>query len=105
MRVWDSVACEKPGLATSRSFGDGCARSIGVTSKPVVTHHKLQAEDRFMLIATDGLWDSLPNEEAVRIAAKFIHLPHVACKALVEAVRRTEGGALVDDTTVVLVVF
>mmetsp|Transcript_11079 Transcript_11079/g.24339 ORF Transcript_11079/g.24339 Transcript_11079/m.24339 type:complete len:326 (-) Transcript_11079:148-1125(-) len=104
-RVWDNAAMEKPGLATSRTLGDGCARTLGVIADPVVTSRKLQAEDRFLLIATDGLWDSLGNEQAVRICAKFLHMPQVALKALVEAVRREEGGQLVDDTTIVLVVF
>jgi len=105
MRVWDDATLSKPGLATSRTFGDGCGRSVGVISTPVVTSHKLLPEDRFLLIASDGLWDSLGNDEAVRIAGKFIHIPQVAIKALLEAVRREEGGALVDDTTIVLVLF
>jgi len=104
-RVWDNRALEKPGLATSRTLGDGCARLLGVIPDPVVTTRKLQKEDKFLLIATDGLWDSLGNEQAVRICAKFLHMPQVALKALVEAVRREEGGELVDDTTIVLVVF
>lgn len=104
-RVWDSGACEKPGLATSRTLGDGCARLLGVIPDPVVTTRQLQNEDKFLLIATDGLWDSLGNTQAVRIAAKFLHMPQVALKALVEAVRREEGGQLVDDTTIVLIVF
>lgn len=103
-RVWESAVCEKPGLAVSRSLGDGCARSLGVVATPVVTSHTLRPEDRFLLIATDGLWDSLDNDKAIRISSKFISLPHVAAKALCEAVRREEGGALVDDTTVTIVV-
>mmetsp|Transcript_132292 Transcript_132292/g.382463 ORF Transcript_132292/g.382463 Transcript_132292/m.382463 type:complete len:386 (-) Transcript_132292:95-1252(-) len=107
MRVWDHQARDRPGLAVSRSLGDGAARALGVIAEPVVTLHQLQPQDKFMLIATDGLWDSLGNEEAVRIAAKYIerNLQHVAVKALLEAVRREEGGQLVDDTTVILVTF
>lgn len=105
MRVWEDATLQKPGLATSRTFGDGCGRSVGVISTPVVTSHKLLPEDRFLLVASDGLWDSLGNDEAVRIVGKFIHIPQVAVKALLEAVRREEGGSLVDDTTVVLVLF
>mmetsp|Transcript_79113 Transcript_79113/g.205579 ORF Transcript_79113/g.205579 Transcript_79113/m.205579 type:complete len:372 (+) Transcript_79113:104-1219(+) len=106
-RVWDSVAREKPGLAVSRSLGDGASRCLGVIAEPVVTMHQLQPMDRFLLIATDGLWDSLGNEQAVRITSRYLerNLPHVAIKALIEAVRREEGGQLVDDTTIILVVF
>ncbi|CAE8631042.1 unnamed protein product, partial [Polarella glacialis] len=103
--VWDGPGLEKPGLAVSRSLGDGAARDLGVIAEPVVTSHKLRPEDQFLLIATDGLWDSVSNEEAVRIVAKFIHMPKVALKALTETVRRIEGNELVDDTTMLLVVF
>lgn len=105
MRVWDSRALDKPGLACSRSLGDGCARSLGVTQVPVVTSYKLQPEDRFILIATDGLWDSVDNMQAVSTAGKFLHMPEVATKALLEAVRRQEEAHLVDDTSIVLVAF
>ncbi|EEB94610.1 hypothetical protein MPER_06547, partial [Moniliophthora perniciosa FA553] len=40
-----------------------------VTARPVVTHRKLSFEDpssiRFVVIATDGLWDELRSEEVV----------------------------------------
>lgn len=104
-RVWDSVGLEKPGLACSRSLGDGCARTLGVIPNPVISSHRLQHEDKFLLIATDGLWDALGNDQAVQLASRFIAVPDAANKALIEAVRRAEGGSLVDDTTVVFVVF
>ncbi|CAK9049970.1 Probable protein phosphatase 2C 73 (AtPP2C73) (AtPPC6, partial [Durusdinium trenchii] len=104
-RVWDGPACEKPGLAVSRSLGDGAARALGVTAIPVVTKHHLQPQDKFLIIATDGLWDSLDNQEVIRIVAKFQNMPSIALKALTEAVRRMEGDELSDDTTILLIRF
>jgi len=104
-RVWDSMALVKPGLATSRTLGDGCARACGVIADPVVTQHRLQAEDKFLLLATDGIWDTMSNTEAAEICGKFLHLPQVGLKALIEAVRRKEDDELPDDTTVVMVAF
>jgi len=104
-RVWDGPGCEKPGLAVSRSLGDGAARALGVTAVPVVSKHHLQPQDRFLIIATDGLWDSLPNSEVVRVVAKFQNMLPIALKALTEAVRRAEGDELTDDTTILLVRF
>ncbi|CAE7193165.1 unnamed protein product [Symbiodinium natans] len=105
-RVWDGPCCEKPGLAVSRSLGDGAARALGVIAAPVVTKHRLlKGQDKFLIIATDGLWDSVDNEEAVRIVAKFQTMPSIALKALTEAVRRAEGDELVDDTTILLIHF
>jgi len=104
-RVWDDIRQEKPGLAVSRSLGDGASRILGVIAEPVVTSHQLGPQDRFMVLASDGLWDSVSNDEVVRVVAKFLHMPSVALKALTEAVRREEGDCLVDDTTIVLVIF
>lgn len=106
-RVWESAARTKPGLAVSRSLGDGAARTLGVVADPVVTRHTMTATDRFLLLGSDGLWDSLGNDQAVQMTSKYLqrNLPQVALKALTEAVRREEGGELADDTTTVLVVF
>merc|ERR1719190_24363 len=103
-RVWECAGRVRPGLAVSRSLGDGASRCLGVIAEPVITQHQLQPQDRFMLIATDGLWDTLGNDQAVRMAAKYLdrNLHQVALKALFEAVRRGEGGQLVDDTTAIL---
>ena len=43
-----------------------------ITAEPVVTHHKLQNEDKFMILASDGLWDRISNEEAVNVVAETI---------------------------------
>lgn len=107
-RVWDSVHRAKPGLAVSRSLGDGAARRFGVIPNAVITmHHIDPAVDRFVLIATDGLWDALSNDEAVQVVATSLlrGSPRLAGQALAEAVKRAEGGHFVDDTTTVLVVF
>lgn len=104
-RVWDGPACEKPGLAVSRSLGDGAARALGVTAVPVVSKHHLTPQDKFLIIATDGLWDSIPNNEVVRVVAKFQNMLPIALKALTEAVRRAEGDELTDDTTILLIRF
>merc|ERR1719221_288905 len=94
-RVWDSRRRERPGLAVSRSLGDGAARRLGVIPNPVITMHKVdRGADRFVLLASDGLWDSLSNHDAVRVAAKSLQrgLPRDAVQELEEAVRRAEGG-------------
>ena len=43
-----------------------------LTAKPVITHHHLQLHDKFLIIATDGLWDVLSNEQAVGLVANFL---------------------------------
>ena len=43
-----------------------------ITAEPVVTHHKREDEDRFMIIASDGLWERISNQEVVDIVAKTL---------------------------------
>jgi pyruvate dehydrogenase phosphatase len=38
-----------------------------VTAKPVVTHRQLDQHDKFIILATDGLWDTMSSEEAVEM--------------------------------------
>jgi len=105
-RVWDSPLRIKPGLAVSRSLGDGAGRRLGVIADPVITQHTLQEDDRFVIIGTDGLWDSIDNEEVVAMVSKQVQrgFHKVAVQALTEAVRQEEEGELGDDTTMVLLV-
>ncbi|KAK7060390.1 hypothetical protein VNI00_001155 [Paramarasmius palmivorus] len=47
-----------------------------VTARPVVTHRKLSFDDpsslRFLVIATDGLWDELRSEEVVSLVGGYL---------------------------------
>ena len=45
-----------PGLTITRSLGDLLAHQIGVTSEPHIKIHDITQADRFMTIATDGVW-------------------------------------------------
>lgn len=43
-----------------------------ITAEPVVTHHKITGRDRFMVIASDGLWERLSNDDVVNIVVQAI---------------------------------
>ena len=73
---------DTPGLAMSRSLGDGLAHSIGVSWEPgkyiqpsfrfIVTFIEvkqlnLEPADKFIVIASDGVWEFLSNETIARI--------------------------------------
>lgn len=69
MRVWLKDQ-DVPGLAMSRSIGDGVAASVGVTSEPVVAEHTIDNDDLFIIWASDGVWEFLSDQEAVEIVYK-----------------------------------
>lgn len=44
------------GLAMTRSFGDNVSKSVGVTHKPEMIKVKIDQKDKFILVASDGVW-------------------------------------------------
>mmetsp|Transcript_33318 Transcript_33318/g.74674 ORF Transcript_33318/g.74674 Transcript_33318/m.74674 type:complete len:344 (+) Transcript_33318:87-1118(+) len=56
-----------PGLAMSRSLGDDIAATVGVYANPEVLVYDMSDADKFMVIASDGVWEFLSNEEVVKI--------------------------------------
>jgi len=60
-----------PGLAMTRSIGDMAASSVGVTAEPEIkVFSNLSPSDKFIVIASDGIWDRLSNEEVMMTIAK-----------------------------------
>eukprot|EP00210_Caulerpa_lentillifera_P009032 g8620.t1 len=54
-------------LAMSRAIGDLSFRRYGVICDPEVKTKKRSINDEYLLLATDGLWDVITNDEAYRI--------------------------------------
>lgn len=69
-RVWNAMG-HVPGLAMSRSIGDSVAHSVGVTAVPIVETFPLDPNDKFIVIASDGVWDVLENKDAVNLIESF----------------------------------
>ncbi|KAE8713326.1 putative protein phosphatase 2C 18 [Hibiscus syriacus] len=67
-RVW-LPNNDAPGLAMARAFGDFCLKDFGLISVPEVYYRRLSEEDEFIVLATDGIWDVLSNNEVVDIVA------------------------------------
>lgn len=67
-RVWLPFD-DAPGLAMARAFGDFCLKEYGVISIPEFSHRVLTERDQFIVLASDGVWDVLSNEEVVDIVS------------------------------------
>jgi len=52
-----------PGIAMSRSFGDQVAASVGVIAEPEVMEYSITKNDKFLIIATDGIWEFITSQE------------------------------------------
>lgn len=70
MRIWLRTK-QIPGLAMTRSIGDQIASTVGVTCDPEIKNLQLKEEDKFILMASDGVWEYLTNNDCVEILSKF----------------------------------
>lgn len=55
----------------SRSIGDKIAQSVGVSPEPDVREFTLTMKDRFVVVASDGVWEFLSNEEIAKIVLPY----------------------------------
>ena len=65
-RVWIKEE-EVPGLAMTRSFGDRVAATVGVMSEPEIKEFTFEEGDKFMIIASDGIWEFISSQECIDI--------------------------------------
>jgi serine/threonine protein phosphatase PrpC len=105
LRVW-GPELDTPGLTMTRSIGDKGLKMYGVTDQPDVVCRKLKRKDKVLVVASDGLWDVVSNQEAVEIVGRELEKKDspAACQKLAEeAVKRWKRiGEHVDDISVVV---
>ncbi|KAI3667760.1 hypothetical protein L6452_42829 [Arctium lappa] len=88
-------------LAVSRGIGDRSLKQW-ITSEPETKMLKIVPEFEFLIMASDGLWDKVSNQEAVDIARPLCASAEAvsACKKLVEL---SVSRGSVDDVSVMIV--
>ena len=59
-----------PGLHTSRCLGFTSGRSLGITTDADVVVRAIEPEDRFVIVASDGLWSVVSSDEAVQAVSR-----------------------------------
>ena len=101
--VYDGVDWRVKDLSLSRAFGD-------VECTPYVTHlpqiycRKLSTGDKFLILACDGLWDVLSNQDAVDFILDLETKNYKGNYAKVLAEYALEKGSM-DNVTVIVYYF
>ena len=104
-RVWDKTL-EKPGCAFTRSIGDSVAESIGVFAEPEVLTWELQPNDKFAIIASDGVFEFLPNQDVVDMVGRFTDSIEAGKHVVAEAYRLwLQNDERTDDITIMIINF
>lgn len=84
VRVW-LPDIDAPGLAMSRSLCDDVIHTVGVISTLEFCEHNFDhCKDCLIIVATDGLWQYISNQEVIDIAMKECE----PSKASVRSVRK-----------------
>ncbi|KAG6389579.1 hypothetical protein SASPL_151050 [Salvia splendens] len=87
-------------LAVSRAFGDRQLKQY-VVADPDIQEEKVDDTLEFLILASDGLWDVVKNEEAVSMT-KPIPDPEDSAKRLMQEANQRGSG---DNITIVVVRF
>ena len=107
-RVWKKGEVY-PGIAMSRSIGDLVASTLGVIPEPKFIEDKVDKDTKFIVVASDGVWEFLDNKAVTNIVMPFYKKndPDGACKALIKESTEwwNKEDIVVDDITVVCVFF
>lgn len=91
----------------SRSLGDCIAHSVGCSCEPELTSTILTPEDKVVLLASDGIWEFMSNQQVASIVLPFFEkdAPEAAANALVSVALQQwkRQSQSVDDITVVII--
>ena len=100
---FDGIDWRIKDLSLSRAFGDLDSRPY-ITHLPQIFNYKITSKDKFLILACDGLWDVLSNQDAVDfiINLSVINFTGNFAKALSE--HAYDKGSL-DNITVIIYFF
>ena len=104
MRITYPSLCLTNVSQTDRSLGDVVAHSAGVISDPEFTEFELNpTTDKFLVVATDGLWEFIDNQETVDMV-EAEKGPIDAVDTLVQEAsqRWMHEEQVIDDTTIIV---
>ena len=107
-RVWLKDE-DIPGLAMSRSFGDEVAASVGTISEPEIMCFDISKDDKFIIVASDGIWEFISSQECIKIIGEYYWKRDlVGCLKylLNESSKRwIKEEEVIDDITAVIIFF
>ena len=108
-RIWIKED-DLPGLAMTRSFGDIIAHSVGVISEPEIKRYEFNGNEKFIVLASDGIWEYISSEECVDIIKNYYENNMDAIGAIhyimKEAFNRWKKfDEIIDDITIIVIFF
>ncbi|KAG8336804.1 Protein phosphatase 1L [Homalodisca vitripennis] len=89
-------------LATSRALGDYPLKDkrLVIADPDILTFNLADHKPQFLVLASDGLWDTFTNEEAVSFIKERLGEPHFGAKSI--TLQSYYRGSL-DNITVIVI--
>lgn len=97
-RVWLQKA-RIPGLAVSRSFGDILVKEYGVSAIPEIYQLELCEEDRFIVLASDGVFEFMSSVEVIEVVGRMRDAS--TCQEAAEELVRISTERWIEDDSVI----
>ena len=99
-----------PGINITRSFGDKLGIGIGILNEPYINNYYFKGNEKFILLASNGIWKFIDSDESVKIIKNFYENEMDSVGALnfliKEAILRWKNEKnFVDDITAILLFF
>ena len=91
----------------SRSLGDTVAHSVGCSCEPDINYQILTPKDKIVLMASDGIWEFISNQEAVEFVGPYVERGEIQkacdelCKLASQKWRAEED--VIDDITALVI--
>ena len=108
-RVWLKNK-EEPGLAMTRSIGDKLAHSIGVIEDPEFKIFEYVGNEKFIIIASDGIWEYLNGDDCIKIVKNYYEKDYSVDEASFALVKEAfdkwkRKEIAIDDITAIVIFF
>ena len=75
-------------LMLSRCFGDWAIKEYGASNEPHIYEQELNDDNLFLIIATDGVWDVIKDEELLELTKTNTNSLEISKNIIVEALNR-----------------
>jgi len=84
--LWNNGYRVMGALSMSRALGDKVLQSYGVSPEPEVARIPRSSKDDFLLVATDGLWNAMTNQECVDICQQALRSGRASRQKIIAAI-------------------
>jgi len=94
----------------TRSIGDHLAHSVGVISEPEIIRYEFNGSEKFIVLASDGIWEYIDSDECVNIVKDYYEDDMDAIGALNSLVKEAFNRwksmeESIDDITAIVIFF